>query len=608
MRRWIVLFVIIVLLFFVNTGQSAELSLQGQHRFQVGDDPTWSQADFDDSDWEFIDVPQDWDTAGLDFDEWIGWYRIHFEYEPWMSENASVLLGPVSDADEVWLNGEKIGSIGTIGDWYETSGLMPRLLRLPPELLKTEGRNVLSIRVMRVYFSGGLLPSARLSPAIGDHRELTLRVVESRRYTEITISVILTVWTAAVVFGLVLFRESELRQAFRTLSALMLFYVAVYVFQLPQVVALEVHNPVTELIVNASIGAIPWLFLNLTQRILRQPAAGWHSVIVIVIGVLFSLSVFVLKPPERMLMLIITLIVVVGTGGICAAMCARALRQRVPGSLVYSTGFASLFFPTLTYAFPAFVIWVEGVPLDAFAAAFFVLCCFSVLMIRFRLLRNRVELTSQALLTAQEDERRRLSRELHDGVNQSVFAVRLALQMEHEKLEKEQDTTASTLSGLIQETENIGNELRRVVRELRPSILEQMDIAEAIRWHAAEMEERCELQIQIDADERVTTSDGVKDHLYRIFQEALRNTMTHADATHVEVSVRCESGWVQLNYSDDGRGFSRGSLQTQGFGLNTMEERAALLGGHCLIRSSESTGVRIEVRVPDGLTVGGSGS
>ena len=85
-----------------------EISLAGQHRFRVGDDAAWLEPDYDDSDWDLIQVPQDWDTADIDQAAWIGWYRIRFRCESFAEKDQpAVLLGPISDADEVWLNGHR---------------------------------------------------------------------------------------------------------------------------------------------------------------------------------------------------------------------------------------------------------------------------------------------------------------------------------------------------------------------------------------------------------------------------------------------------------------------------------------------------------------------
>lgn len=602
--RGIVVAILVAFAFEATPGLGDELSLVGQHAFQLGDDPAWAEAEFDDSDWQQMTVPQDWDAAGIAFGEWIGWYRIHFSFEDWMANNAGVLLGPISDADEVWLNGKLIGRAGTIGTSYETSALMPRLVSLPAEQLRN-GDNVLAIRVMRVYYSGGIMPSAKLQPCIGPLVELENRVLNVRQHTNIALTAIFTIWTGAVLLGLVLFRQSELRSAFRTLAALMALYLLMYGYSLPVVLQSSLHSPSTELFVSMLAAAAPWLFLRLTHQILRLPEPRWVTFLSVAIGTVYALAVLVLAPSDRLLITLAMVGVTLIPGVIGTVACARAIKGGIPGSRAYSVGFLALLIPTLSYGFPSLVVYIDHIPLDAYAAALFVLCCFVVLLVRYRILRTRVEMTSRALLTAQEDERRRLSRELHDGVNQSVFAVRLSLQMEHEKLQHGDEVPAAALAELIGETENIGDELRRVVRELRPSILEQMDITDAIHWHAHEMSERCALKIAVTFSKDVATSDTVKDHLYRVFQEALRNTMRHADASRVDVSIEGESGDVKLVYTDDGRGFSRDGLETQGFGLNTMEERAALLGGYCRIQSSPNRGVTIEVRVPTGMA--GSG-
>jgi signal transduction histidine kinase len=129
-----------------------------------------------------------------------------------------------------------------------------------------------------------------------------------------------------------------------------------------------------------------------------------------------------------------------------------------------------------------------------------------------------------------------------------------------------------------------------------------MGLDAAIRQHVKRVAQRTGLTIHVDADPLPGVSETVKDHLFRIFQEALKNVVTHAEAKRVDVRLSADGARLLLQIHDDGRGFStsdKGSRHS-GLGLQTIAERAELLGGKASISSRPGRGTSVHVEVPIG--------
>jgi signal transduction histidine kinase len=201
---------------------------------------------------------------------------------------------------------------------------------------------------------------------------------------------------------------------------------------------------------------------------------------------------------------------------------------------------------------------------------------------------------SAKLVRAQEDERRALSRELHDEVGQSFSAVL----MEAENL-LDMEPAAEVrphLEALRSLAEKGMNEIRNMALLLRPSMLDDFGLVPALNWQARETAKRTGMRVQIDSEVEDELPDEHKTTIYRIVQEALNNCARHAQATTVQVSVRGENGRILLNVQDDGSGFD--PQRVRGLGLLGMEERVRHLGGEFEIDSKPGRGTLLRIALP----------
>jgi PAS domain S-box-containing protein len=207
------------------------------------------------------------------------------------------------------------------------------------------------------------------------------------------------------------------------------------------------------------------------------------------------------------------------------------------------------------------------------------------------------------IMTAQEDERRRISRELHDEIGQSLTSLLVGLRAAEEDLGK--GGISRRVRDLRKITGNTLQEVQRLARGLRPSVLDDFGLEEAIARYAADFTSMYGLQVDVAQDGGISDRlpPAVETALYRIVQEALTNVGKYAKATTVSILLQRHPDQVQLIVEDDGQGFDaqvilQRPLAGAHLGLHGMRERAALLNGSISIESSPGTGTTIYVNIP----------
>jgi two-component system sensor histidine kinase UhpB len=201
--------------------------------------------------------------------------------------------------------------------------------------------------------------------------------------------------------------------------------------------------------------------------------------------------------------------------------------------------------------------------------------------------------SARVALEAQETERARTARELHDEVGQSLTAVALRV----EQLAKAADPqTAARLSELASELYANLEDVRRIVRRLRPEALEDLGLVNALIALTSRIDRQSETRIerQIDADLPALDSDQEL-VIYRVAQESLTNVRRHAEATEARLALARDGNHVVLTVSDDGRGMPAGAVET---GIEGMRERASLVGAAFTLHSEPKEGTEVRLVVP----------
>ena len=218
----------------------------------------------------------------------------------------------------------------------------------------------------------------------------------------------------------------------------------------------------------------------------------------------------------------------------------------------------------------------------------------------FRRMLQRIDAerrrSGRLVLRAQEEERRRLARDLHDEVNQALTAILLRLEALSHAAPPELDDELGELKRLVNRAME---ELLQLARQLRPSALDDHGLFSAIVGHARRFSADTGIKTDVNTHgEHAMLETDQEIAIYRIAQEALNNVAQHAGAARVDIDLRAErGGGVQLRVRDDGRGFDP-NRQNGGLGLGGMAERARLVGGRLDIRSAPGRGTELELVVP----------
>jgi signal transduction histidine kinase len=235
-----------------------------------------------------------------------------------------------------------------------------------------------------------------------------------------------------------------------------------------------------------------------------------------------------------------------------------------------------------------------------YSTVFFMICVMYTLTARYMRIREELRLASLKIFDAHEDERKRVARELHDGIGQSLQSIKLRLKMLESHIEKGGGVTKEALSELTTDVSQSIDEIRSVAMDLRPSFLENTDFVDAIRWYSVKMQEQSGVRITVQSEDLVKVVPKAKESLYRIYQEALSNALKHSGASAINVMLSSINSSLLLQISDDGKGFdpARPAQKGSGIGLYTMKERVELLGGILRIESSDTTGTVISIEVP----------
>lgn len=206
------------------------------------------------------------------------------------------------------------------------------------------------------------------------------------------------------------------------------------------------------------------------------------------------------------------------------------------------------------------------------------------------------------IVSAQEAERQRIARELHDETGQSLTAIGLGLRGLANAMNTNQNMAIPNmrrLEGLVSQSLT---ELQRLIADLRPSHLDDLGLPAALRWYGGEIQQRTSLSVQVKIlGEEHSLSDTIKITLFRVAQEALNNIVKHAAAKSVKVELTYLPNEVIIRVEDDGKGFLPDNLNHQNrpsWGLMGMRERAALLGGRVYVQSHLGQGTLVEVVIP----------
>ena len=208
---------------------------------------------------------------------------------------------------------------------------------------------------------------------------------------------------------------------------------------------------------------------------------------------------------------------------------------------------------------------------------------------------------SERAINAQEEERKRIARQLHDDTAQSLSILIINMERLESALAKEAPALCRRLAAARQLATRTLEELRKVIYGLRPSMLDDLGLVPAIRWFARSSLDEVGAEVKFDMlDETTRLSPELETTLFRIAQEAINNVVRHASAESVMISLKQAEDKLCMTIEDDGCGFNFAQVaeQSQRLGLLGMQERAELVGGEVTIDSAASQGTRVQACIP----------
>lgn len=587
-----------------GTKSSTELpiSFRGEHRFKIGDHPQWADPAFDDSAWELIRIPGSWQSQGAGTVCDVGWYRIRFQAPAQIpSGELAISLGFVGNTSEVYLNGSLIGAIGSVDPVHPPGNRTLHAHVLPPRLLSPGSTNLIAVRTLNVVGNGGILSGPI---GIGGAAELQALGRELPRVRLLVLGCICALLSAAtVLFIIVALRSERSRFAFWAIA-------------FAGSGALTYANTI---VMDAGFGPIDlwmrtiWILALFSMMAILHLTVALHGL-----------------PFTRLLWIMDGLFIV--AMGASAAWATDLTRYRLATN-VYSAAYAGFvlcmigacawgwarakpFARTLTAGFLALILcsmpdafastWagydyatapISGVDLGVLTLTGIVGV---VVFARYLANLDRLRVLGGQILREREEERRRLARDLHDGLGQSLQAMKMALQIEGSRSPDGNKAGALNHDELADQLSDRIKELRLLAREMHPALSEEANVIHSFESYARELRRQFGVEIAIAAPETAGDWPGeVASQCYLIFKEAVGNAIRHGKAKWIDVRFAQEDGCLAMTVKDDGQGFdSTAADPTGGLGLKSIRERALLLGGACRIQSVASQGTEIEVELP----------
>jgi two-component system sensor histidine kinase UhpB len=217
---------------------------------------------------------------------------------------------------------------------------------------------------------------------------------------------------------------------------------------------------------------------------------------------------------------------------------------------------------------------------------------------------RQLKALSKRAISAQEEERKRIARSLHDDTGQALTSLIISLERIENKIPLEEVELRTSLDSTKELAKQTLGELRQIIHGLRPTMLDDLGLVPAIRWYARSNLEGAGIRVKVASSENIEPlSPELKIALFRIAQEAINNIIKHSHATSATVTLHQNGDQVKLCIQDDGHGFdvqntSIQAIQHQKWGLLGIEERADLLGGIVIVDSHPQKGTKLEVIMP----------
>jgi signal transduction histidine kinase len=214
--------------------------------------------------------------------------------------------------------------------------------------------------------------------------------------------------------------------------------------------------------------------------------------------------------------------------------------------------------------------------------------------------KEQLRKLSHQIQTVREEEKSRISREVHDGLGQSLTSLKIDLVHLEKNSPEESIQLREQIQSMVEVVDDTIKSVQRIATELRPPILDAFGVCDAIAWQAGEYAKKLGIRFDLNClQKQVNLEKNLQTTLFRIFQEALTNIARHANASRVEVGLSKDSDMLTMEIRDNGKGIKNDDLESNdSLGLLGIRERVHSLNGEVLFRGSPGKGTTITVTIP----------
>lgn len=575
-------------------------TIEGQWQFYQTDDIALDYSEIADSDWQAVHPPKLLSTNakhGI-----YGWYQVSFDWAQATNEDWLLYFQSIRYADETWLNGQRIGGLGQIlQPWdFNTSNPqnMARKYSIPPNLLQPSD-NVLAVKVnlgigqaWGAMYPGGVGIGGD-TIGIGQAKTIydiyTKRMIKSTRFD-----------TVLIVLGLIdifiivfLFRKSihHFKEFWWLLiSSLSMFFGSLL---LDHYVMLESPPNGLNLLLILSILIAPFTSALYFQAVYSNLSRALIWFITAVALVLISLIIIpnIANDIKEYSWLGWTALASV-TYLYCLLSVLYGIRERCTGAIIQFIGLVIYILSIRTQWLPNDLFEhrniIIGTLIFRYALLFSYFQRISEMSRHYKKLSNR-------LLTAIEDHKKEIARDLHDDLGQHLSAAKLQLFLYH------QGETEVSMKFIQQEINAAIQSTREIMEGLHPVFLENYSFDEALNQEIMRLQRLYPVDIELK-NERIDFEKVTEKQLFRIIQEALHNAIKHGQASFIQVELVINKNRIKLLIVDNGTGFDPKDLLSSskqyGFGMVSLNERVALINGQLQLSSIKGKGTSINITLP----------
>lgn len=532
-----------------------------------------------------------------------GWYKVTFDWQDKPTEHLLLYLQSIRYADETWLNGQKIGGVGTITHpWQFLAGNPQNLARkyaIPSSLLKAQ-ENTLAIKINlgigEVW--GALYPgSVGIGGDVGIGSKSTVNTLYTQQVLKNTIidTILIVLGVVDIFIIIFLFRRSI--HHFYEFWWLLIGSIAMMSgsLLLDYFYVLNILFGISNLLLILSLLSVPFvsamyfwsIHRNIPKLVVYIVACVWLSLVLLLV-----LPVMIVDVKNIAWLL---------WSGLTTLLLLYCLLSAIAGVRKKYVGAGFQLFGLIVFILSIRTQWM---PIDLFENRNIVV---GSLVLRYSLLFSYFQRINQMsydykqlsrkMLSTIEDNKQEIARDLHDDLSQHLSAAKLRLLLYY------QGDVENSIGFIKQEIDAAMQSVRELMQGLHPQILAQYPFEEALQREGERLAKLHNVSIQVAISAHLSLEKKTEKHLFRIFQETIHNAIKHGQATAIQVELISKKHKIRLTVTDNGIGLKPQNKQSspdkrQGFGLVSLHERTALINGQIRMQPNKQQGTIVVVSIP----------